>query len=287
MQIDHTKTTHSTLPLHTHRTICSAYALLASLVLMTASCAVAQNATVWPSVAPGVSAIFLPARVGIAVPEAQPSTGDFMGGARSSSPTSLPEEPRQRLVASIHTKYILPGMSAQPINARDKVIIGLKDSYSPMNFSGMFASAGYEQVRNGQPNYGTDRGAFGERLGAAAIRDTTQGVFTDAIFAPLLHEDPRYYIEGSQYGTLHRVLYAVSRPLISRTDSGRTTLNGALLLGYASSTLLTNTYYPAINRNVRDNVTGFGGSLGGAALGFLLSEFSSSLWHKMHLAWKQ
>jgi hypothetical protein len=166
-------------------------------------------------------------------------------------------------------------------------MIGLKDSYSPMNFGGMLASAGYEQLRNGQPNYGTDRGAFGERLGAAAIRETTQGVFTDAIFAPLLHEDPRYYIEGSQYGTFHRALYAASRPLISRTDSGRTTLNGALLLGYASSTLLTNAYYPAISRNVRDNFTGLGGSLGGAALGFLLSEFSSSLWDKVHLAWKQ
>ena len=41
-----------------------------------------------------------------------------------------------------------------------------------------------------------DSGAFGERLGAAGIRDTTQGVFTDSVFAPLLHEDPRYYMAG-------------------------------------------------------------------------------------------
>jgi hypothetical protein len=166
-------------------------------------------------------------------------------------------------------------------------MIGLQDSYSLMNFGGMFAAAGYEQLRNSEPNYGTDRGAFGERLGAAAIRDTTQGVFTDAVFAPLLHEDPRYYEEGPQYSTIHRALYAVTRPLITRTDSGHKTLNGALLLGYASSSLLNNAYYPAINRNARDTATAFGGSLGGSALGFLLSEFSSSIWHKVHLTRNQ
>jgi hypothetical protein len=272
MQIDQTTTDLSSLLLKTHWAVRRALALLAALALITASSAMAQNTMALRYAEPSAAAILLPTRV-----EAE---------ASSLSPDSLPEEPMEGQVAPIHTKYILPDMSAQPIDGRDKVIIGLKDSYSPMNFGGMSASAGYEQLRNGQPNYGTDRGAFGERLGAAAIRETTQGVFTDAIFAPLLHEDPRYYVEGSQYSIIHRVLYAVSRPLITRTDSGRRTLNGALLMGYASSTLLTNTYYPVINRNVRDNFSSFGGSLGGAALGFLLSEFSSSLWHKVHLAWK-
>jgi hypothetical protein len=178
-------------------------------------------------------------------------------------------------------------MSAQPLSARDKVMIGLKHSYSPMNFGGMFAAAGYEQLRNSEPNYGTDRGAFGERLGAAAIRDTTQGVFTDAVYAPLLHEDPRYYVEGSQYGIVHRALYALTRPLITRTDSGRKTINGALLLGYASSSLLSDAYYPAINRNARDTAAAFGSSVGGSALGFLVTEFSASLWHDLHFGHKQ
>jgi hypothetical protein len=178
-------------------------------------------------------------------------------------------------------------MSAQPLSARDKVMIGLKHSYSPMNFGGMFAAAGYEQLRNSEPNYGTDRGAFGERLGAAAIRDTLQGVFTDAVYAPLLHEDPRYYVEGSQYGIVHRALYALTRPLITRTDNGHKALNGALLLGYASSSLLSNAYYPAINRNARDTAEAFSSSVGGAALGFLVTEFSASLWHDLHFGHKQ
>ncbi len=210
-----------------------------------------------------------------------------MSDASGPSSASLPEEPTRPGVAPIHTKYILPDMRAQPIGVRDKVMIGLEDSYSVMNFGGMFAAAGYAQLRNGEPNYGTDKGAFGERLGAAAIRDTTQGMFTDAIFAPLLREDPRYYVEGPQYGTIHRVLYAITRPLITRTDSGHKTLNGALLLGYASSSLLNDAYYPASNRNVRDTASSFGSSIGGSALGFLVSEFGASLWHQVHVRHNQ
>jgi hypothetical protein len=212
-----------------------------------------------------------------AAPEPQLESGGVAG---------LPEDPGQRQLAPIHAKYIFPGVSAQP-RAGDKVAIGLKDSYRLTNFGGMFAAAGYEQLRNHRPNYGTDRGAFGERLGAAAIRDTAQGVLTDAVYAPLLHEDPRYYVEGPQYGFLHRAWYALTRPLITRTDSGHKTINGALLLGYASASAISDAYYPQVNRNARDTAEGFAGSLGGSALGFTLSEFTYSFWHDLHLGPKE
>lgn len=288
MQIDHSTVPLFSSSLKTQRMIRGVFALLALLALTIPYGVAQQQASASPATTLDAHAIFLPTSYKYAeVSKSQPSPGLFSSEESSLSSSSVSQEPAPPQVAPIHTKYILPGMTAQPISARDKVMIGLQDSYSLMNFGGMFAAAGYEQLRNSEPNYGTDRGAFGERVGAAAIRDTTQGVFTDAVFAPLLHEDPRYYVEGPQYSTIHRALYAVTRPLITRTDSGRKTLNGALLLGYASSSLLNNAYYPAINRNARDTATAFGGSLGGSALGFLLSEFSSSIWHKVHLTRNQ
>jgi hypothetical protein len=185
--------------------------------------------------------------------------------------------------APITRKYIPAGWTAQPLTAHDKVVLGFRDSVTAYSFLGVLISAGYSHVLNGQPNYGTDRGAFGERLGATAIRDTSEQLFTDVVFAPLLHEDPRYYVEGNQYSFIHRVLYAGTRPLITRTDSGRSTLNGALLLGYASASGLSYAYYPAINRNFRDTVATFGGSLGGAALGDVVSEFADQVLVKLHL----
>jgi hypothetical protein len=51
-----------------------------------------------------------------------------------------------------------------------------------------------DEQERGNEHASGDENAFGERLGAAGIRDTVQGVFTDSVFAPLLHEDPRYYV---------------------------------------------------------------------------------------------
>jgi len=193
------------------------------------------------------------------------------------------DQPGGVQVAPLHRKYIMPDMRAQQISARDKIIIGLKGTYSLQNFSGIIVAAGYEQLRDGQPNYGTDRGAFGQRLGAAGIRGTSQGLFTDSVFAPLLHEDPRYYVQGKQHSFFHRALYAATRPVITRTDSGRRTINGAQLLGYAASTALNNAYYPASNRNVKDNIEAYAGSIGGSALSSLLVEFTAGFWHALHI----
>jgi hypothetical protein len=267
-----------------------------AVALIAVSSAIAQNASMASTEAAGSTARIAPATALIDAPKPQPRMSDLPDdpGQRlvSSSQDQAPAAqgqvaPEQGRVAPIHVKYILAGVTAQPLGARDKIVIGLKDSYSVMNFGGMIAAAGYEQLRNGQPNYGTDRGAFGERLGAAGIRDTAEGVLTDAVYAPLLHEDPRYYVEGSQYGFFHRVGYALMRPLITRTDSGRRTINGAQLLGYASASAISDTFYPPINRNARDTAAAFGGSIGGSALGFVLTEFTSSFWHDLHLGPKE
>jgi hypothetical protein len=280
MQTERT-TPHYQPAKRTQRSVVQGFAL----ALLAVSSAIAQNASTAPTEATGSAARIEPATALIDAPQPQPG---------SKGKADLPDDPgqgqvptEQGRVAPIHAKFILPGVSAQPIGARDKIVMGLKDSYSVMNFGGMIAAAGYEQLRNGQPNYGTDRGAFGERLGAAGIRDTAEGVLTDAVYAPLLHEDPRYYVEGSQYGFFHRVGYALMRPLITRTDSGRRTINGAELLGYVSASAISDTFYPPINRNARDTAAAFGGSIGGSALGFVLSEFTASFWHYLPFAPKQ
>jgi hypothetical protein len=271
------------------------FALVAPLACMMALPAMAQSlpapfesasstaARLQPVVELASGEPVLPAPAEIDAPQPQPKALDLSGDAGGDSNAVPQDQPGGYQVAPIHRKYIMPDMRAQKITARDKVIIGLQGTYSLQNFSGMVVAAGYAQLRNGQPNYGTDSGAFGERLGAAAIRGTSQGIFTDSVFAPLLHEDPRYYIAGNQHSFLHRVFYAVSRPVITRNDDGRRTINGAQLLGYAASTALNNAYYPSSNRNVTDNLEAYAGSLGGSALSSLFVEFTANFWHALHI----
>ena len=235
------------------------------------------------------------AQVRISAP--QPLLGDGLLLTGSASATLFPEPPASglsgdsaglpELVAPKHDKYIPAGYAALPLTPHDKVILGMKDLYSPFTFLGDLASAGYSHVLNGQPNYGTNSGAFGQRLGATVIRDASEGVFADIVFSPLLHEDPRYYVEGPQYGFIHRVLYAGTRPIVTRADSGHNTINGEVLLGYAASSALSYTYYPTINQNFHDTAATYGGSLAGAAVGFLVSEFSDQVLQALHLEKKK
>jgi len=267
-----------------------AFPLLALLACMIAGPAVAQSVTATaeiaadaPAMLHGAPATPEPAAPEIDAPQPQPAVLDLAADPVRASEAVPMDQPGGVQVAPLHRKYIMPDMRAQQISARDKIIIGLKGTYSLQNFSGIIVAAGYEQLRDGQPNYGTDRGAFGQRLGAAGIRGTSQGLFTDSVFAPLLHEDPRYYVQGKQHSFFHRALYAATRPVITRTDSGRRTINGAQLLGYAASTALNNAYYPASNRNVKDNIEAYAGSIGGSALSSLLVEFTAGFWHALHI----
>jgi hypothetical protein len=189
--------------------------------------------------------------------------------------------------ASRFTKYIPANQRGMKISGGDKIVLGLKDVVSPFSFIGIVFTAGYSQVTNGEPNYGTDKGAFGERLWATAVRDSTEGFFTDSVMSPILHEDPRYYVEGDQFSFVHRTLYAVTRPLITRTDSGHASVNGALLIGYVFASALSYAYYPKNNQTFHDTASTYGGSIGGAALGDFVSEFADGFLQAIHLEKKQ
>lgn len=173
-----------------------------------------------------------------------------------------------------HLRMIIaPDEIADPMTVHDKVVSGFNGSVSPSSAAGWLSTAGWQHLRNSSPNYGTDAGAFGQRLGAATIRATSEGLFRESVFAPLFHEDPRYYIMGKGHPFFKRIVYASTRSIITRTDSGHATPNFARLAGNAAASALTIPYYPAQNTTFSAVASTFGGSLGGSALSFVVDEF--------------
>jgi hypothetical protein len=186
--------------------------------------------------------------------------------------------------ASTTDKYIAPGQPAPRLDVRDKFELGFKLSVSPLSMLGWAASAGYEHALNGSPNYGVDRAAFAQRLGAAAARNSSEDIFSDAVLASMLHQDPRYYRMGAGPGRnpARRVLHAITSTFISQTDSGRTIPNYSLLGGNLAGSFLTRTYYPPLNRSNKEVFKTFGGSLGGSALDFSINEFLAETLNVFH-----
>jgi hypothetical protein len=187
-------------------------------------------------------------------------------------------------MAPMYSRVIPAGMATPQIHKWDKIELATRDLYSLSNVVDFVVSAGWSHVTNGQPNYGTDSGAFGQRVGAAAIRDSAQGFLSNGPFAVMLHQDPRYFALGNHYKFGKRVVYALTRPFVTRDSSdGHAVFNSSLILGQAAGVGLSNLFYPESNRNFHDNIARFGGSIGGSALSFGLDEFTSDLLRAVRL----
>jgi hypothetical protein len=185
--------------------------------------------------------------------------------------------------ASKTQMFIQAGQTAPALSAHETVVLGLKSSFSLITIAGWFTSAGWSQWMNSAPNYGTDRGAFGERLGAAAICNSSEDVLSFSVMAPLLHEDPRYYRLGPGHNVIVRAVYAATRPIITRTNSGHLTPNLALILGNAEGAALSNAYYPQVNRGMEQTMENLGLSISGSAIGDVIGEFYGDVLKAFHL----
>ena len=108
-----------------------------------------------------------------------------------------------------------------PLRIRDKWKLFVKETVDPYTFASAAAGAGLSQWRRSAPQYGVGAPAYFQRFGAAQADITAQNFFSDAVLASMLHEDPRYFREGTDFTVLHRIGYALSRVAITRKDNGK------------------------------------------------------------------
>ncbi len=181
-----------------------------------------------------------------------------------------------------YAKIVEPGQSAPHLSVGNKFALGFVENVSFTSFAGWVLSAGYEQAANNSPNYGEGGKPFAQRLGAAAARNSSENVLSDSIIAPILHLDPRYYRLGPDHKFFNRLFYSGTRGLITRTDGGKQMINFADLGGDLGGAALTQLYYPPGNRDFNQVMQTWGSSIGGDAIGYVVSEFLPDVLAKLH-----
>jgi hypothetical protein len=186
-------------------------------------------------------------------------------------------------IAPRYEQIIQAGYQSQPLSGSQKFLYSFREQATERSISSILVTAGWEQAWNSDPKYGTDRGAFGERLAASGVRHGANDIFSDGIFAPMFHQDPRFYVMGDGHSLMARVFNAASEVILTHRDSGGRTLNTSLFAGYAASAALTATYYPPGSRSRDDIVKGYGTSLLGVGLGFEVEEFLADAKRIAHL----
>ena len=103
-----------------------------------------------------------------------------------------------------------------PLTAKLKFKLAVKVSADPITFAGIFFMAGVNQGAR-IPDYRSGAVGYGERVGAVAADGFTDIMIGGAILPSLLHQDPRYYYQGT--GTNRSRLSA--RDLVSIRLQGR------------------------------------------------------------------
>ena len=159
----------------------------------------------------------------------------------------------------------------EPITAKRKMTIAFKDSFDWPVYPTAGAFALLYQLENQNPSFGQGMAGYAKRFGAAYGDQMIGNMMTEGIVPSVLHEDPRYFRLGE--GTKkHRIAYALSRILVTRTDSGHNRFNFSEFGGNAIAVAMSNAWYPD-TRTASDNAEKLAIQLATDAFSNVLKEF--------------
>jgi len=187
-------------------------------------------------------------------------------------------EERQRVFGIIPNFYVAYGHDTVPMTAKLKFKMALKAGTDPVFFLATAFTAGAEQAGD-TPNYAQGAEGYGQRVGAQYANGFTDIMVGEAILPSLLHQDPRYFYQGT--GTKRsRAFHALSNPFICKSDNGKWEPNYSSVGGDLAAGAISNIYYPQSNRGagiVFENalITTGGRMANGLVQEFILRRFTS------------
>ncbi len=180
-------------------------------------------------------------------------------------------EETQRVLGIIPNFYVVYDPNPAPLTTKLKYHLALKTSTDAVTLLGVGAFAAINQAGD-TPNYKQGWDGYGERLGAAAANGLSDIMIGGAILPSLLHQDPRYFYQGTGT-TKSRVLHAMSSPFLCRGDNGKVQFNYSSIGGDLASSALSNLYYPPSNRGAGLVFGNFALTTGERMLSTLVQEF--------------
>jgi len=148
-----------------------------------------------------------------------------------------------------YTAVNQPEKAYHPASVSEKFMIAAHDSFDPFNWVIAGVYAGVYQAQNTYPQFGQGAQGYAKRYGATFADGAISTYITEGILPSLLHEDPRYFRMGVG-SKWKRAGYAMTRVLITRTDSGGERFDTSEIAGNAAAAALANLYYPPLSRTV-------------------------------------
>jgi hypothetical protein len=173
---------------------------------------------------------------------------------------------------AVNTTQKLP-----PMTVKQKFVGATEDSF---DYSSVFIPAvlaGYSLEENSTPEFGQGGLGYARYLWHAAADQTDENYLVEFVGPALTHEDPRYYTLGHG-GFFKRTGYALSRAVVTRTDSDKETFNFSEVVGAGAASGISSLYYPSRERSLGNTGTEWGLDVAIDAASFVVKEF----WPDVH-----
>ncbi|HEY6374512.1 MAG TPA: hypothetical protein VIX90_03200 [Edaphobacter sp.] len=162
------------------------------------------------------------------------------------NPDASPNGPQQ-------TKRILgimPNFSAvsadtklPPLPPKEKFHLAARNSFDYSSFLIAGIQAGVALHGNSYPEFGSGAVGYGRYYWHTLADTANENFLVSGVYPVLFRQDPRFYTLGHG-GFGKRALYAASRVLITRQDSGDKMFNFSEVIGSGSAASISSLYYP-------------------------------------------
>jgi hypothetical protein len=169
-----------------------------------------------------------------------------------------------------------------PMTWQQKGYLALHDLTDPANIGTILGISAITIGADSHSAYGPGMKGFGKIVGVSLLQDTT-GQFFGAFAIPVIaHQDPRYFRMPHE-PIAKRIVYSISRTVISRSDTGKAIPNYATLLTYPIAAELDNLYVPGIHTDAASTLTRMATGYGLDPVNNLLTEFLPDVASRVHV----
>ncbi len=182
------------------------------------------------------------------------------------------EEIHQRIFGVIPNFYVVYDHAFAPLSSQLKYRLAFKSSFDVVNGAAALFLGAINQAAD-RPDYRQGLIGYGERVGAVYVDGVSDIIFGGAVLPALLHQDPRYFYEGTGSNKKKRFLHAIQTPFICKGDNGRDELNYSSLGGDLIAGGLANAYYPPHDRGIGLVLSTAAIATGGRMVNALAQEF--------------
>jgi hypothetical protein len=181
----------------------------------------------------------------VALPEAPQAAQPAPATPTTPDPTANTGQQTKRIL------FIIPNFRAAsvdaklpPMTAKEEIKLVLSDSFDYSSFIYVGIVAGVGQLQKSYPEFHQGAAGYGRYYWHSFADSVGENAFTEFLIPYPTGEDPRYYTLG-RGGFPKRLVYSVSRLVITRNNNANETFNFSEIVGAGASAGLSNAYYPS------------------------------------------